>query len=71
MTTLPTIPAGPVLDFIAATDRHDPDALFAVFAPHATVSDDGTTYAGAAEIHRWIHDHQIAPRITLDPIAYS
>ncbi|MHA7239811.1 nuclear transport factor 2 family protein [Arthrobacter sp. TMS1-12-1] len=71
MTTVPAIPAGPVVDFIAATNRHDADALFALFAPDATVSDDGTTYTTSAEIQQWIRDHQIAPRITLDPLAYN
>lgn len=66
-----TIPAGPVDDFVGATNRHDADALLAVFSPQATVTDDGSTYMGSDEIRQWIHEHQIAPRITLDPTAYD
>ena len=66
-----TIPAGPASDFVEATNRHDADALLAVFAPQATVIDDGSTYTGSDEIRQWIREHQIAPRITLDPIAYD
>ncbi|PZE63623.1 nuclear transport factor 2 family protein [Curtobacterium sp. MCBD17_021] len=65
------IPAGPVKDFIDATNRHDADALLAVFAADASVTDDGTTYTGSAEIEQWIREHQIAPRITLGPTAYE
>ncbi|PZE86783.1 nuclear transport factor 2 family protein [Curtobacterium sp. MCBD17_032] len=65
------IPAGPVKDFIGATNRHDADALLAVFAADASVTDDGTTYTGSAEIEQWIREHQIAPRITLGPTAYE
>ncbi|WP_426764273.1 nuclear transport factor 2 family protein [Pseudarthrobacter sp. 1G09] len=66
-----TIPAGPVGDFINATNRHDADALLTVFAPSATVSDDGATYTGPTEIKEWIQEHQIAPRITLAPTSYT
>ncbi|MCS5723676.1 hypothetical protein N1028_19475 [Herbiconiux sp. CPCC 203407] len=33
----------PVQRFVAATNAHDGDALLALFAPGATVIDDGTT----------------------------
>ncbi|MDQ0646579.1 hypothetical protein QFZ53_000775 [Microbacterium natoriense] len=66
-----TIPDGPVAEFIDATNRHDADALLAVFAPTATVRDDGSDYTGSAEIRRWIQEHQIAPKITLDPTSYD
>lgn len=66
-----TIPDGPVAEFIAATNRHDTDALLAVFAPTATVRDDGSDYTGSAEIRKWIQEHQVAPKITLDPVSYD
>jgi ketosteroid isomerase-like protein len=65
------IPAAPVKNFIDATNRHDAEALLAVFAPNATVTDDGTTYSGSTHIQSWIREHQIAPKITLDPTAYD
>ncbi|WIB72559.1 nuclear transport factor 2 family protein [Curtobacterium sp. MCBD17_026] len=65
------IPAGPARAFVEATNRHDAEALLALFAPNATVTDDGASHTGSAEIRRWVQEHQIAPRITLDPTAYD
>jgi hypothetical protein len=42
--TVITLPQA-VETFIAATNAHDGDALFAAFATGATVVDDGTTSA--------------------------
>jgi len=66
-----TIPYGPVKEFIDATNRHDADALLAVFAPTATVRDDGSAYTGSSQIQKWIQEHQIAPKIVLDPTSYD
>lgn len=65
------IPAGPVSDFIEATNRHDASALLAAFTTSATVSDDGATFTGSTEIQEWIQEHQIAPKITLAPTSYN
>ena len=56
--------------FVTATNAHDADAPLAVFAPHATVVDDGTTYAEAA-LREWIEVHQIEPRIVITPISFA
>jgi hypothetical protein len=38
----------------AAHDLHDTPAALATFAPEAVVLDDGHTYAGHEQIHRWL-----------------
>ncbi|MEV4121065.1 nuclear transport factor 2 family protein [Micromonospora sp. NPDC049645] len=66
-TTLPEA----VGKFIAATNAHDADALAAVFGDGATVRDDGTTYAGEAEIRDWIQRHLINPKIVITPTSFA
>lgn len=65
--TLPTA----VHRFVAATNAHDAEALFDVFAPGATVVDDGTTYDTAAAVREWITVHQIEPMIVITPTSYA
>jgi ketosteroid isomerase-like protein len=60
-----------VENFIAATNAHDANALAAVFGDGATVRDDGTTYAGEAEIREWIQVHLINPRIVITPTSFT
>jgi hypothetical protein len=57
--------------FVAATNAHDADALFDVFAPGATVVDDGTTYDTEAAIREWIKVHQVDPKIVITPTSFS
>lgn len=57
--------------FVSTTNAHDAEALFRVFAPGATVVDDGTTYATEAEIRDWITVHQVAPKIVLTPTSFD
>jgi ketosteroid isomerase-like protein len=60
-----------VENFIAATNAHDANALAAVFGDGATVRDDGTTYAGDAEIREWIQGHLINPKIVITPTSFA
>ncbi|PJJ71345.1 SnoaL-like protein [Diaminobutyricimonas aerilata] len=57
--------------FVTTTNAHDADALFAVFAPGASVVDDGTTYATEAEVREWIKVHQIDPKIVITPTSFE
>jgi ketosteroid isomerase-like protein len=58
-------------DFVSATNAHDADALFAVFAPDAIVVDDGATFATEAELRGFIGNQMVAPKIVLTPISYD
>ena len=58
-------------NFIAANNAHDLNALTAVFGDEATVRDDGTTYAGEAEIRTWIQGHLIDPKIVITPTSFA
>ncbi|MCF7551760.1 SDR family NAD(P)-dependent oxidoreductase [Pseudonocardia sp. WMMC193] len=60
-----------VQTFVAATNTHDAEALLAVFAPGATVADDGATHSTAAAIRGWIQSHLIDPRIVITPISFG
>jgi hypothetical protein len=68
--TLITLPQA-VENFIATTNAHDGDALFAAFATRATVVDDGTTYATEAELRGWIKVHQVDPKLGITPTSYD
>ena len=56
--------------FVDTTNSHDADALFGVFAPGATVVDDGTTYNTEAAVREWIMVHQINPKIVITPVSF-
>ena len=58
-------------EFVSATNAHDADALFAVFAPDAIVVDDGATFATEAELRGFIGNQMVAPKIVLTPISYD
>ncbi|WP_354697901.1 nuclear transport factor 2 family protein [Paraconexibacter sp. AEG42_29] len=60
-----------VEQFVTRTNAHDVDVLLAVFAPEATVGDDGKTYTTEAEIRGWIQSHLIDPKVVLTPTAYE
>jgi ketosteroid isomerase-like protein len=57
--------------FVSATNAHDVDALYAVFAPDAVVVDDGATFATEAELRGLIKNQIVAPKVTLTPISYD
>lgn len=57
--------------FIATNNAHDGDALLAVFAPGATVADDGKTRTTEAEIRAWIKSHLTDPNIVITPKSYE
>jgi hypothetical protein len=57
--------------FIATTNAHDGDALAAVFAPGATVADDGRTYGTPHEIRGWITSHLLEPKIVITPKSWQ
>lgn len=44
----------PLADFFSATNGRDADALVALFAPGATVDDEGVEYRGLDSIRGWI-----------------
>lgn len=44
----------PLADFFTATNARDTEALFALFAPDATVDDEGFEYRGLDSIRGWI-----------------
>ncbi|WP_432505145.1 hypothetical protein [Kineococcus arenarius] len=60
-----------VQNFVTTTNAHDEEALFAVFAPGATVVDDGTTYATEDAVREWIRVHQVEPRIVITPTSFE
>jgi hypothetical protein len=60
-----------VASFVEATNRHDADELAGLFGPESVVIDDNTEYRGAAQIARWLQEHQIAPKITLTVVDYD
>ena len=51
-----------VEQFVSATNAHDADALFAVFAPEAVVVDDGATFATEAELRKFIKNQDGRPQ---------
>ena len=60
-----------VQDFVTSTNAHDEEALFAVFAPGATVVDDGTVHATEDSIREWIRVHQVEPEIVITPTSFE
>lgn len=65
--TLPQV----VDNFVTANNAHDGDALFALFAPGATVVDDGATFATAEEIRGLIDNQLVGPKVVITPTAYE
>lgn len=65
-----TLPAA-VHRFVTATNAHDAESLGDVFAPGATVVDDGNTYDTEAAVREWITVHQIEPMIVITPTSYA
>jgi ketosteroid isomerase-like protein len=57
--------------FVSATNAHDADALFAVFAPGAVVVDDGSTFATEDELRGLIKNQIVGPKVVLTPISYD
>lgn len=68
--TVPNLPQA-IETFIATNNAHDGDALLALFAPGATVADDGKTYTTEAEIRAWIKSHLTDPKIVITPKSYE
>ena len=60
-----------VEQFVSATNAHDADALFAVFAPEAVVVDDGTAFATEPELREFIKVQMVAPKVVLTPTSYD
>ncbi|MDA0183993.1 nuclear transport factor 2 family protein [Solirubrobacter phytolaccae] len=57
--------------FVATTNAHDGDALFALFAPGATVIDDGATFATDEEIRGFIKAQLVDPKVVITPTSYE
>jgi ketosteroid isomerase-like protein len=60
-----------VEQFISATNAHDADALYAVFAPGAVVVDDGATFATEDELRGLIKNQIVGVKVVLTPISYD
>ncbi len=60
-----------VEEFVTTTNTHDGEALFGLFAPGATVVDDGTAFTTEAELREWIQVHQVGPKIVITPTAFE
>jgi hypothetical protein len=60
-----------VEQFVSATNAHDADALYAVFAPGAAVVDDGATFATEDELRGLIENQIVGVNVVLTPISYD
>jgi ketosteroid isomerase-like protein len=58
-------------DFIQAQNNLDSTAFAACFTEHATVSDEGSTYSGRAEIEEWIQQATEKYNMQVKPIDFS
>ncbi len=56
---------------VTAINANDSKALLAVFAPDATVADDGKTWTGETQIREWIGPHLIEPKLIVTPTSYD
>ena len=61
----------PLSDFFSATNARDTDALFALFAPDATVNDEGFEYRGLDPIRGWIAETIERFRFNIDVVDAS
>lgn len=61
----------PLADFFAATNARDTEALFALFAPGATVDDEGFQYRGLDSIRGWIAETVERFRFNIDVVDAS
>ncbi|WP_226002241.1 nuclear transport factor 2 family protein [Paenibacillus sp. BJ-4] len=57
-----------VQDFIAATNKPDPDTYVDCFSQDALVLDEGKEWAGKAAIKQWSAEYHFGANITLEPI---
>ena len=57
----------PILDYYAAKNRHDIDAMLAPFAEDAVVVDEKQTYEGRAAIRGWMEETTRKYRVTSEP----
>ena len=60
-----------VEQFVSATNAHDADALYSVFAPGAVVVDDGATFATEDELRGLIKNQIVGVKVVLTPISYD
>lgn len=61
----------PLADFFKATNARDTEALFALFAPNATVDDEGFQYKGSDSIRGWIAETIERFRFSIDVVDAS
>jgi len=57
--------------FVSTNNAHDGEALAALFAPGATVVDDGHTFATQEQIRGFINDQLVAPKVVITPTSYE
>lgn len=57
----------PVLDYYAAKNRHDIDAMIAPFAKDAVVKDEGETHTGRDAIRAWMEETTRKYAVTVEP----
>jgi hypothetical protein len=55
--------------YMSSENAHDADALAACFAPDATVTDEGRTREGLADIAAWRRETTQKYRHTVEPVA--
>ncbi|MDX8531626.1 nuclear transport factor 2 family protein [Mesorhizobium sp. VK25A] len=56
----------PLTTYFAAKNRHDIDAMLAVFSPDAKVRDEGETHRGSAAIRTWMETTTRKYRVTVE-----
>lgn len=57
--------------FVATNNAQDGEALLALFAPGATVADEGRTHSTETDIRAWIKSHLTDPNIVITPRSYD
>jgi hypothetical protein len=63
---MPTLPAGPIADHVAAVNAHDTDAIVATFAADAYVNDNRREFVGTEAIRRFIEREIVGDDITME-----
>jgi len=56
----------PLTAYFSANNRHDIDAMLAIFSPDAKVRDEGETYSGSAAIRAWMEATTRKYRVTVE-----
>ncbi|MGF7035365.1 uncharacterized protein (TIGR02246 family) [Paenibacillus mucilaginosus] len=57
-------------EFIAASNKPDPEAYVDCFSEDAMVLDEGKEWVGKTAIKKWSDEHHFGANVTLDPQKY-